>query len=405
MRLLATINRLHERLHESYMKSSYFTDAFIKNLKTDKKDYIRELNGFSLQVLPSGVKTFYHIFTFDGKRKYHNLGQYPKASLSEARDKHRESLRLLSLGINPIDYKEPVQESEDLTFGKFAQDYLAWSEEHHCKELFKINELSLKNDVLANWGDIDVNTIRRRDVIQLLENVNKRSSGQVGNVQRAIRGVFSYALEREYLEYNPALNLSKVIPSLRYKPRGRNLNEKEIRHIWPQITPQLKLTLVTAQRPGEVAAIHMREIEVGVGNPKCMECRGCGWLTIPKERAKKNAGDHLVYLTPLAMSLIDESEGYIFKSPLGDDVPIARMALSRYVYAHKYFGIPRWTPHDLRRTARTMMAKIGILEAHAEAVLAHCNRGIIGVYNKYEYKKEKMDALVRWQYELLRIIG
>ncbi len=50
------------------------------------------------------------------------------------------------------------------------------------------------------------------------------------------------------------------------------------------------------------------------------------------------------------------------------------------------------------------MARIGILDEHAEAVLNHAKKGIVGIYNKYKYQEEKKAALIKWEDELLRII-
>ena len=74
-------------------------------------------------------------------------------------------------------------------------------------------------------------------------------------------------------------------------------------------------------------------------------------------------------------------------------------------YTRNYFDLPTWTPHDLRRTARTEMARIGVPEEHAEAVLNHKKQGIVKVYNLHQYADEKKVALLQWEAELLRIIG
>jgi integrase len=371
-----------------------FTDKYIASLKpTEKKFYVRESRGFTMQVLPSGVKTFLYIYTFEGKRKHLNLGNYPHIKLAEAREKYQEAYTKVVNKIDPCQAESANQTSvpEFVTFKHFADEFLAWSEQHHSKDLYKINRYSLNNDVLPFWKDVPLLDIRRRDAITLLERVAKRSPGQVQNVHRAARGVFDYALQRDYIEYNPLLKLTKVLPDLKYVPRERTLSEAELKTVWPNLPAHLKLILVTAQRPGEIAGLHSREIEYE-------------WWTIPKERAEKGRGDHLVYLTPLALSLIGNVDGFIYPSTTPGE-PIKRMALSRYVHRMKYFDLPRWTPHDLRRTARTMMAKIGIPDEHAEAVIAHCKRGIVGVYNKYEYQEEKKQALLRWEAELLRLIS
>ncbi|NVN92307.1 MAG: site-specific integrase [Desulfuromonadales bacterium] len=169
----------------------------------------------------------------------------------------------------------------------------------------------------------------------------------------------------------------------------------------------MKLVLVTAQRPNEVAGLHTKEID---GN----------WWTIPAGRAK-NGKEHRVYLTPTALSLIEESDGYVFPSPR-EGRPIGRNCLAQLVSSKMekkisgekeakeitkmpYYGMTPWTPHDLRRTARTIMARIGIPDEHAEEVLNHTKEGIKKVYNKYKYDKEKQAALIAWEGELIRILN
>lgn len=391
-----------------------FTDKLISSLKpTDKKIYIREGRGFTVQVMPSGVKTFLYIYTFEGKRKHLNLGTYPQTKLAEARQKYSEAYSLVSKGIDPQAAAAQAQEDteENLTFGYFAELYLAHSQEHHTARWHKTIKGALTNDVLPHWKDTPIASIRRRDSITLLEKVAQRGV-QVVNVHKATSSVFDYALQREYIDANPLLGLNKkIIPALEQRPRERTLSDNEIREVWRAIDEgpgfaetkrALKLILVTAQRPGEVAGLHRREIE---GH----------WWTIPAERAEKGKRDHMVHLTPTALKLIGDTEGYIFSSPQ-EDQPINRNSLSQLVSRNRsnlkdnkpaklpFYGLERWTPHDLRRTARTFMAKIGIPDEHAEAVLNHAKQGVIKVYNRHDYQEEKKQALIKWEEELLKII-
>ena len=57
--------------------------------------------------------------------------------------------------------------------------------------------------------------------------------------------------------------------------------------------------------------------------------------------------------------------------------------------------MPHWTVHDLRRTARSLMAEIGVADNIAEQVLGHAIRGVHGIYNRHAYFEEKGDALLR----------
>jgi len=370
-----------------------WTDKYIQNLRpTDKKYYDREGRGFTIRVMPSGVKTFLYVYTINGKRQELNLGNYPHTKLSDARNEYSAAYTLVSKDIDPKEHNKAIKEAQDnkenITFKYFADLYLEFSKQHHVDSWHKTNRLSLNNDVLPFWSSRDITSISKRDCIELLERVAQRSKGQVCNVHKAARGVFEYALQRERIEFNPMIKLSKVVPALKETHRDRVLTEQEIRHVWQTLdnTPTsraIKLILVTAQRPGEVAGLHRNEIA------------GDTWA-LPKERAEKGRGEHITHLTETALGLIGDTTDMVFD--------VKRNSLSQVVSRAKYYGLPRWTPHDLRRTARTLMAKIGIIDEHAEAVLAHCKQGIKKVYNKYEYQEEKKTALLKWETELLRIL-
>jgi len=71
--------------------------------------------------------------------------------------------------------------------------------------------------------------------------------------------------------------------------------------------------------------------------------------------------------------------------------------------------IPRWTFHDLRRTAATGMARLGISVRVTEAVLNHISGtggGIVAVYQRHDYADEKRQALEAWgRFVLSLIVG
>ena len=392
-----------------------FSDKLLSNLKPQAtKFYSREGRGFALRVMPSGIKTFLFIYTtHEGKRREMNLGNYPHVKLAEAREQYQAAYSLAAKGIDPQEHKKAITEAKakesNSSFGKLAELYLAKIETKFAANWVKTISGALKCDLLPVWKDKHIGEIRRKDIIDLLEKVGNRAKGQIKNVQKAAGGVFRYAVDREYIEINPTSNLSKALSEFQTGPRERSLSESEIKVIWDAIDAgvgseetkrALKLILVTAQRPGEVASMHRSEID---GE----------WWTIPKEKVKTRK-EHLVYLTPTALKLIGDSDGHIFPSPrmakpiqtshMSQLVSISRVDTQGNVYHTPYYGLPRWTPHDLRRTARTHMARIKIIEEHCEAVLNHAKRGISGVYNRYAYQEEKKLALIKWEAELLELI-
>lgn len=393
-----------------------FNDRYLQSIKPEeKKKLIREGRGFTLQVMPSGVKTFLYIYTYNGKRKNLYLGQYPLVTLAEARVRYHEAYKKVLAGENPagehiMKQKEEQNEGQNraqedpTSFGHFANLYMKWSAKNHVLAWYKMVKLSLKNDVLPSWQDKPIAEIRRRDAIELLERVAARAPGQAKNVHKVARAVFEYAIGREFLEANPMLKLSKIIPALKPVIKKRILSDTEIRHVWHALDAEsgdertkaaIKLVLVTAQRPGEIASMHRSQIE------------GDWWTLESKDT--KNEEAHRVYLTPTALKLIGDGEGFIFASnrptESGDPRSKVRQTLSQHISTHKYFDLHTWTPHDLRRTARTVMARLGVPEEHAEAILNHKKQGIVKVYNLHQYNNEKKAAMLLWEAELQRIIG
>ncbi len=61
----------------------------------------------------------------------------------------------------------------------------------------------------------------------------------------------------------------------------------------------------------------------------------------------------------------------------------------------KEAGIAPWVIHDLRRTARSLMARAGVRSEIAERVLGHVLPGVEGIYDRHEYHDEKADALAK----------
>jgi integrase len=62
-----------------------------------------------------------------------------------------------------------------------------------------------------------------------------------------------------------------------------------------------------------------------------------------------------------------------------------------------------WTPHDLRRTMRTGLARLGVSHEVAELCLGHRLGGVAGVYNLYQYAGEQRAALALWGEHLLSL--
>jgi integrase len=135
------------------------------------------------------------------------------------------------------------------------------------------------------------------------------------------------------------------------------------------------------------------------------------WWTIPKERTK-NGRAHRVPLSPLAKQLIQGAgkTNYLFPSsrkrgPDGEQIPIAPRALTNAITKNRSsFSTDRFSTHDLRRTAATRMAELGISRFDISKVLNHTDHQVTAIYDRHSYDQEKKRALAKWGRKLQLIL-
>lgn len=417
------------------MKKTLFTDTMIRKLRPEAIDYCRsEGNGFTIRVMPSGAKTWLYLYAFDGKRRKMNLGSYPDVTLETARDKFDAAKKKVKNGIDPIaEIEEQIEaRSNALTVEKLITEYI----EKHAKPTKRSwyeDERILNKDALVVWGKRKAADIKKRDVVLLLESIIERGApGSANNNFKIIRKMFRFAVQRDIIEHSPCDGVVMPAPLNR---GDRVLSETEIKTLWnnldtchvsDDIRSAIRLILLTGQRPGEVIGMHTDEID---GK----------WWTIPAERSK-NKKAHRVYLTDTALDLIGElkvldketkkmkPKGYIFPcTAIKKNQPMGRLSISQVVsrnlaapvlvngkqvfdkkgnpVTENKLGVADFTPHDLRRTAATLMSQIGFMDEIIDAVLNHSKQGVIRTYNLNRYDKEKQQALEAWERKLISIIS
>jgi integrase len=415
------------------MKVTTFTDTMIKKLKAEDKKYIRsEGNGFTVRVMPSGVKTWLYVYSINDKRRELNLGSYPDVTLETARGKFEDAKKLVKNGIDPVALIEQAKDDsiKALTVSKLAEEYMKRHAKINKRETsWTEDERLLNKNVLPAWGERKADSIKKRDCIALLDSFMDKPA-LCHNILKLTRKMFNFAVEKDILEHTPFTSVKAPVV---LKERDRHLSEEEIRALWTVELPKagmssavkniLKLCLLTGQRVGEVCGIHSKEVSGS-------------WWTIPSERSK-NKLSHRVYLTKSALDLLGEPKGYYFPSPKDgqvaedgtilhshiDENAVAyaiRRNLKNYVPRRPIKGkiinmvmvpearkmdIAHFTPHDLRRTATTLLAKCKIGLEHRERVLNHKKGKLDGTYNMYDFDTEKQAALEELELKINCIIS
>lgn len=394
------------------------TIAEVKNAKPKETEYLLAdgRGGLYLRVKPTGHRAWIYKYSIHDVKRKINLGLYPDLSLADAREAHATAKQMVRRGIDPAIPSPPVIVPEQTTVETLIDLYLKGSS-HLSKKTLTENKRTLEKYVLPIIGKRSVKEIRRSDAIALVERYTD-TPGQARAIMKIARAMFTWGLHREYVDFNPFAQVNAAVPAIKERSKNRALTDDEIKHLWHSLLLEkdprslstrraLLFILVTGQRPEEVSASIFEEISVGQkGKTRCNICRRCGWWTIPWQRIKtrnRREENHPVYLPPLALRIIsDGKNGAIYPNTHG--TCIARHALSHYVDDHNCWGLPKWTPHDLRRTAATGLSKLGCPDEVIDAILNHAKTGVIGVYNVNKYEKEKEFWLTSWCEHLEKIL-
>ena len=387
-----------------------FTDRQIKSLKPKKTRYeVWEDNGkgFGVRVAPTGRKSFIFLYRFQGTSRRMTFGNYPETSLADAHAAHAKSRQLLEQGNDPATVEQDAKEESrrSPSIKRLAAEYISKYAKPR-KRSWKEDERILNKDVVPRWGKRKAQDITRRDIILLLDEIVDRGALiQANRTLATIRKMYSFAMGRGILESSPCVAIPA--PSKENR-RDRVLNETEIKTFWNKLstakmekytTLALKLQLITAQRKGEVAGAEWVNFDLKDG-----------WWAIPAEKSK-NGLPHRVPLSSLAMETLNEleeltgSSRWLFPSPR-DGQHIAETSVDHAVRENaEHFEVDHFTPHDLRRTAASMMTASGIQRLTVAKVLNHVESGVTAVYDRHSYDKEKQKGLRSWGRQLEAILG
>ena len=377
------------------------TDRFCAHAKAAEgeaqTDYFDESRkGLALRVTQAGTRSWTYHFTWAGKRVRMTFGTYPATSLGKAHTLVDEARAALEAGKDP---RTALAKPE--TFKAICEE---WAEREGASlRTGEDRKTTLKRLVYPDLGERPIAEIRRNEIIRVLDRIEDESGPVMADQTLAfMRRVFNWHASRSDDFRSPIVRgMARTKPKAR--ARKRILTDDEIRDVWkaldtadvPACYPAyVRALLLTATRRNEAAGMNSIELQ------------GDLW-TIPGERYKTKL-DHVVPLTTQAKALIGgKPEGFkgnawfVFSSTGG------AKAFSGYSKAKKELDkeiakrrqaedrepMPRWTLHDLRRTARSLMSRAKVPTDHAERVLGHVIGGVRETYDRYEYLDEKRDAL------------
>jgi integrase len=371
-----------------------------------------ECRGLTLRIEPNGSKTWLFRYKWRKQTVRLSLGAVSEYnSLRHARKAAGEHRGMIERGIDPRRARAPRRPARSIPLAAgrpsspnsiefLAHEFL----ERHVKPNRRhpaYVQRVLEHDVLPEWKGRDARTITPREVVELLDKIVARGSRVMANRTAGLLGqLFRFGIHRAIVDDSPVKLLYR--PGGREKPRERAFSDQELKAFlgnlddacrFQKLPHVLRLLLLTLQRRGELALAEWREFDF----------RARTW-TIPDAHAKSGKG-HVVPLSEWAIEELQKLKvmagGSRYVLPNADktapaDPKYITRSVARCLKRFKKLGVAAFTAHDLRRTGRTGLAKLGVKTDIGERVLNHARERIEATYDVHGYIDEKREALEKW---------
>lgn len=339
------------------MATKVLTDKEIGKLpKVAKEQLLPVGRSLYLKRRPNGRQSWVLRTRFGGKWQVRQLGDWPHVTLHMAREKAEDERKG---GAAPADASSTVGHA----LAEFKLGYIAT---RYRREESKKESGAMLGRALAAVAGRTMVSLRRADLVRAIDLVRDRPN--TANKTLALLKQFTaWAAARDLIEADPMAGVRASKLGLKaYQPRERLLTADELRALWKRADPDahvLKFCALTACRIGEALQWAPEQMADDV------------W-TIPDT---KNGTAHTLPLPQAALDLL----------PLPDPRPVYSSLAGRM----KAAGLT-WRPHDVRRTAATMLRAAGVPVLDIEAVLNHAPPRLVRVYQRHDPLDEKRAALL-----------
>ena len=373
------------------MPSLRFNDVNLRSLKpplsgqTDFWD--ASLKGFGCRISHGGTKTF--VLKHENRRM--TIGRFPLISLQDARS---EAKRLLA----------------EFTLGRLRPQSLPYSEA--VKLFLADKEKTVRPRTLADYKRMltvhfpfkgQLTDVTHAHVAQRLERL-KRTPSEHNHARTVATIFFNWCMRRRYITHNPVVGISPF----ERKRRTRVLSDVELVKIWNACEQSLANVEDPAQGlPANFARIVQLLILCGQRRTETASIQRT-WINlrerlfvIPSDVAK-NGNEHCVPLgdrSALILSALLRSTNadYLFPGRTHTK-PFCGWGKAKATLA-ELSGVFGWTLHDIRRTFRSNLGKLGVAPHIAERVVNHISArsDMERTYDVYTYLPEMRDAAERWE--------
>ncbi|ECW1942133.1 tyrosine-type recombinase/integrase [Salmonella enterica] len=381
------------------------TNTEVLRAKALEKDLtLHDGDGLFLIVKTSGKKLwrFRYQRPATKQRTMMGLGAFPALSLADARGLRADYLALLANGIDPQIQAEVAEEQQqialDSIFSTVAANWFKLKSKSVTPDYAKDIWRSLEKDVFPAIGEIPVQQIKARTLIEALEPIKARGALEtVRRLVQRINEIMIYAVNTGLIDANPASGIGMAfekpkkqnMPTLRPEELPKLMHSLVMSNLSVSTCCFIEWQLLTLVRPSEASGARWAEIDLDTKL----------W-TIPAERMKAKR-EHIVLLSPQALEILDVMKPisahreHVFPSrndpKQAMNSQTANAALKRIGFGGKLVA------HGLRSIASTAMNEAGFSPDIIEAALAHSDKNEVRcAYNRSTYLEQRKDLMSWW---------
>jgi integrase len=360
--------------------------------KSEHIEFDEAMPGFGIRIRAGDKtqhRTFIAQYKIGDKHRRITLGDVRKVKLENARQEARRIFGEVANARDPANEKAERRSAASHTLDATIARYL----EAKATELKPRSMVEVKRHLEKDWQSLHnlaIASIGRANVAATLSAIAKTKGGVTANRARAaLSAMFRWAIGDGLCDHNPVAGTNRQEEN---GHRERSLSDSEIAKVWLAAPENdygsiVRLLMLTGCRREEIGSLRWSEVD--------LDARA---ITIPRERAK-NGIEHVVPLPDAAISILHGirrrgERDFVFG--MARDGGFSGWSKAKIALDNAVILKEEWRLHDLRRTVRTGLGKLGVQPHVAEAVLNHLPPKLIRTYDRNTYTAEKRDALERW---------
>jgi len=387
------------------------TNNEILKSKPQEKDFtLHDGDGLFLLVKTSGKKLwrFRYQRPNSSSRTNLSLGSYPALTLAVARQMRDQYLTLLAQGIDPQKQQEEVSEQRqielDSIFSVVAGRWFLIKSKSVTEDYAKDIWRSLEKDIFPTIGEIPVQALKARTIVEALEPIKARGALEtVRRLVQRINEIMIYAVNTGLIDANPASGVGMAfekpkkqhMPTLRPEELPKLMRSLTMSNLSVSTRCLIEWQLLTLVRPSEAAGTRWVEIDIEAKL----------W-TIPAERMKAKR-EHVVPLSSQALDILEimkpisAHREHVFPSRSDPKQSMNSQTANAAIKRVGYGG--RLVAHGLRSIASTAMNEYGFNSDVIEAALAHSDKNEVRkAYNRSIYLKGRIELMDWWGREIYK---